>query len=35
LVSVAGLLATYKPRLELHPLLASYLARAIASEARR
>ena len=31
LVSVAGLLATYKPRLELHPLLASYLARAIAS----
>ncbi|HEX4449470.1 MAG TPA: AarF/UbiB family protein [Kofleriaceae bacterium] len=30
LVSVAGLLATYKPRLELHPLLASYLARAIA-----
>jgi ubiquinone biosynthesis protein len=30
LVSVAGLLSTYKPRLELHPLLASYLARAIA-----
>jgi ubiquinone biosynthesis protein len=29
LMSVAGLLAAYKPRLELHPLLASYLARAI------
>jgi ubiquinone biosynthesis protein len=30
LMSVAGLLAAYKPRLELHPLIASYLARAIA-----
>jgi ubiquinone biosynthesis protein len=30
LMSVAGLLATYKPHLELHPLIASYLARAIA-----
>ncbi|HEY1816188.1 MAG TPA: AarF/UbiB family protein [Kofleriaceae bacterium] len=29
LMSVAGLLAAYKPRLELHPLIASYLARAI------
>ena len=29
LMSVAGLLATYKPRLELHPLLAGYLVKAI------
>ena len=30
LASVAGLLATYKPRLELHPLIARHLAAAIA-----
>ena len=29
LASVAGLLATYKPRLALHPLIASHLASAI------
>ena len=31
LASVAGLLATYKPRLELHPLIARHLAAAIAN----
>ena len=30
LASVAGLLATYKPKLEIHPLIAKHLAAAIA-----
>jgi ubiquinone biosynthesis protein len=32
LASLAGLLATYKPRLELHPLIARHLAAAVASK---
>ena len=31
LAAIAGLLATYKPKLEIHPLIARHLAAAIAS----